>query len=147
MHSGTEKAEISTLLDRYLIGLDSEELDDDWANSLFTDDARVEFPMSRHEGIDGLAGYHRDAMAAFAGTQHMGSPAVVDRTGDGRAGLRANVVSTHVHHPEADGGPLFTAGTLVTGEARRTSAGWRLAALSFRMVWTAGSPPAPREPR
>ncbi|MFD1273414.1 hypothetical protein ACFQ51_21895 [Streptomyces kaempferi] len=55
MQPGPEESEISTLLDRYLIGLDDDELDDAWARGLFTKDALVEFPMSLHEGLEGLA--------------------------------------------------------------------------------------------
>jgi hypothetical protein len=143
MNSATTAAEISTLLDRYLIGLDEEKLDDAWARTLFSDDARVEFPMARHEGIEGLADWHRQALESFAGTQHLNSPAVVDLSGDERALLRANLVSTHVHHPDTPGDPLFVAGTLVHGEARRTERGWRLTELSFRLVWSTGSPPRP----
>ena len=143
MNSVTLAAEISSLLDRYLIGLDEEKLDDAWARALFGDDARVEFPMARHEGIEGLADWHRQALEAFARTQHLNSPAVVDLTGEDSAVLRANLVSTHVHHPDAPGDPLFVAGTLVHGEARRTERGWRLTDLSFRLVWSTGSPPRP----
>jgi hypothetical protein len=148
MQPGPEVLEISTLLDRYLIGLDDDELDDAWARGLFTKDALVEFPMSRHEGLDGLAGYHRDALAAFAATQHLGSPAVVDLDDAGeRAVLRANLVSTHVHHPDAADEPLFQVGTLATGEVRRAAEGWRLSSLTFRVLWTRGTPPRPREPQ
>ena len=131
------------MLDRYLVNLDDDKLDDDWAAGLFTSDARVEFPMSHHKGTAGLAAYHRDALAAFERTQHLNSPAVVEYTGDDRARLRANVVSTHVHQPGDTDEPHFVAGTLVTGEARRTPAGWRLSALTFRVVWTTGNPPHP----
>ncbi|WP_185893458.1 nuclear transport factor 2 family protein [Streptomyces sp. WAC08241] len=141
MNSVTTAAEISTLLDRYLLGLDDEKLDDAWARALFSDDARVEFPMARHEGVEGLADWHRQALDAFARTQHLHSPAVVDLTGDERAVLRANLVSTHVHHPGTPGDPLFVAGTLVRGEARPTERGWRLTDLAFRPVWTTGTPP------
>lgn len=140
-----QSAEIGALFDRYLLGLDDDKLDDDWARGLFTQDARVEFPISRHQGIDGLAAYHREAMATFEKTQHLNSPAVVEIEGD-RARLRANLISTHVHLPAnappgGDRAPLFTAGTFMTGEARRTPDGWRLSALSFRLVWATGSPP------
>jgi hypothetical protein len=131
---------VARLLDRYLLDLDDEKLDDEWAERLFTVDACVEFPMSRHAGRAGLAAYHRDALAKFAATQHLSSPAAVTVRGD-TAALRANLVSTHVLAGESDGPPaLFTAGTFVTGEARRTAAGWRLRRLSFRLVWASGSP-------
>jgi len=143
MQRSQPPTEVTTLLDRYLLGLDDDKLDDAWARSLFTDDAAVEFPMSRHRGMAGLAEYHRSALAAFDRTQHLGSPAVVDLLDADRATLRANVISTHVK-PDAQ---LFTAGTLVRGEARRTPDGWRLAALSFALVWTTGDPPRPGAPR
>ncbi len=144
MTSTRDTTEISALLHRYLISLDDEKLDDDWANSLFTGDAVVAFPMSRHEGIDGLAVYHRSALAAFERTQHLGSPAVVALDGE-RATLRANLISTHVHLPAHSGSqPLFATGTFVDGEARRTADGWRLSLLSFRLIWATGNPPGPR---
>jgi hypothetical protein len=134
-------AEIRTLLDRYLLGLDEGVLDDAWAWSLFTENACVEFPMSRHVGVDGMARYHRATLANFTATQHLGSTALVELAGD-RATLRANLISTHVHLPaNAAGGPLFATGTLVTGEALRTAEGWRLHQLSFRLLWTTGTPP------
>ncbi|MEV8309146.1 nuclear transport factor 2 family protein [Streptomyces flavidovirens] len=138
----TDAARVAGLLDRYLIALDDEELDDAWARSLFTDEAVVAFPMSRHEGLAGLAEYHHASIAAFAQTQHLGSPAVVSVEGD-RAVFRANVLTTHVHHPGGDRPPLFRAGTLASGEAHRTPAGWRMSELSFRIVFTEGEPPKP----
>jgi SnoaL-like domain len=153
MNSGTAASDISILLDRYLLGLDDGKLDDAWALALFTEDARVEFPMARHEGLPGLADWHRAALEAFARTQHLNSPVVVDLLGEERAVLRANLISTHVHHPDAGSGSgsggdqLFVSGTLVDGEARRTEQGWRLARLSFRLVWSTGTPPRPRGPR
>ncbi|MHA6758328.1 nuclear transport factor 2 family protein [Streptacidiphilus sp. PAMC 29251] len=141
MHPDPQAPLVGALLDRYLLSLDDEELDEEWTRSLFTADAGVEFPMSRHEGAEGLAAYHREALAAFAATQHLNSPAVVEFSGDDRAVLRANLVSTHVHLPGASVEPLFATGSLATGEAVRTPDGWRLRRLSFRMVWMTGSPP------
>jgi hypothetical protein len=145
MTSSSSAAEAAALLDHYLTGLDSAKLDDHWTRGLFTPDASVEFPNARHEGIEGLAEFHRKAMSAFARTQHLNSPAavVVD---DGQATLRANLISTHVHHgdgPDGGGQRLFTAGTFLQGRARRTAEGWRLCALEFRLVWSTGHPPRP----
>lgn len=139
------RASIAALLDRYLVSLDDEELDEAWAQGLFTQDAVVAFPISRHEGIAGMPEYHSSALSAFAATQHLGSPAVVVLDGD-RATLRANLLSTHVHHarharPQGDLPPLFSTGTFVNGEARRTPQGWRLTLLSFRLLWADGTPP------
>jgi SnoaL-like protein len=136
---------VAALLDRYFVSLDDEDLDDVWARGLFTPDAVVAFPMSRHEGITGMAAYHSTALSVFAATQHLGSRAVVEVTGDS-AVLRANLISTHVHHVPAKGGTpqLFATGTFVDGRARRTPLGWRLSELTFRLVWANGSPRPPR---
>ncbi|MGF1428678.1 nuclear transport factor 2 family protein [Kitasatospora sp. LaBMicrA B282] len=141
------RAAVADLVQRYLLALDDEELDDAWAASLFTEDAVVAFPpMSRHEGIEGMADFHRTALAAFAATQHLGSPALVVLDGEDRATLRANLLSTHVHHahlalPQGRLEPLFATGTFVDGAARRTPQGWRLTLLSFRLLWVDGTPP------
>ncbi|MFJ6853575.1 nuclear transport factor 2 family protein [Streptomyces sp. NPDC091271] len=142
MNPGQEAFETSSLLDRYLVGLDDDEIDDAWVRGLFTEDAAVVFPISRHDGIEGLAGYHRASLEAFAATQHHGSPAVVTVDEDGEhATFRANVLTTHVHHPGAPGEPLFQAGTLASGEARRGPEGWRMSVLSFQVLWIRGTPP------
>ncbi|MFC9914450.1 nuclear transport factor 2 family protein [Streptomyces sp. NPDC059862] len=132
---------VAALLNRYLVSLDEEELDAAWAAGLFTQDAVVAFPISRHEGLAGMADYHSTALSAFAATMHLGSPAVVEVSGDS-ATLRANLVSTHVHRTGGrEGAPqLFTTGTSVHGRARFTPLGWRLSELSFRLVWADGSP-------
>ncbi|MEV0529998.1 nuclear transport factor 2 family protein [Streptomyces sp. NPDC050439] len=133
---------VAALLSRYLVSLDEQELDAAWAAGLFTQDAVVAFPISRHEGLEGMAAYHSTALSAFAATMHLGSPADVE-VADGRATLRANLVSTHVHHTggqEGSSPPLFTTGTLVHGRARLTPLGWRLSELTFSLVWSNGSP-------
>ncbi|HKS47197.1 MAG TPA: nuclear transport factor 2 family protein [Amycolatopsis sp.] len=77
-------AEVGSLLDRYLLSLDDDKLDDEWASGLFTTDARVEFPVGRHEGIGGLAEFHRNDLAKFERTQHLNPAAVVTELEDGR---------------------------------------------------------------
>ncbi|MER5451328.1 nuclear transport factor 2 family protein [Streptomyces sp. NPDC002766] len=135
-----EATVVGDLLGRYLIALDDGELDDAWARSLFTEDAVVTFPMSEHAGCAGLAAWHRASLAAFARTQHLGSPPVVDVEGE-RAVFRAHVLTTHVHRPGGSGPALFRAGTLARGRARRTREGWRMSELSFRVLFTEGEPP------
>ncbi|MDT0612724.1 nuclear transport factor 2 family protein [Streptomyces lancefieldiae] len=144
--SEQSRASVAALLNRYLVSLDDTDdtLDDDWADGLFTEDAVVAFPMSRHQGRAGMAAYHSTALTAFAATQHLGGAPVVVLDGD-RATLRANLISTHVHHarhtpPQGELPPLFATGTFVTGRARRTGRGWRLSELSFRLLWADGSP-------
>ena len=133
---------VADLFGRYLMTLDTVKLDSEWASWMFTPDVLIEFPMSRHEGIEGVADYHAQSLAPFAATQHLSSPPVVDPDGDTTATFSAHVVSIHVHRGTPDAAPAarFSAGTIATGEARLTSAGWRLRRLSLQVVWTEGSP-------
>ena len=141
MDARWSKAEIGELLDRYVLGLDYDKLDDEWTAELFSDDVVIEFPVSRHTGIDGLAEYHRRALAMWAETHHLNTPSVVSVSGD-RATLRANMTSVHVHHErEGEIRPHYVSGTCVTGDAVRTERGWRLSRLSFDLIWKTGNPP------
>ncbi|MEU6143260.1 nuclear transport factor 2 family protein [Streptomyces sp. NPDC047081] len=134
-------SEISGLLDRYVLGLDYDKLDDEWADGLFAEDVVIEFPVSRHAGIDGLVEYHQRALAMWARTHHVNTPPIVSVTG-GSATLRANMTSVHVHHErEGEIRPHYVSGTYVTGDAVRTERGWRLSRLSFDLVWKTGNPP------
>ena len=129
---------VTDLFARYLMSLDNGKTDPERAASLFTPDIVVEFPMSRHEGIQDIDVYHSETMSRFAATQHLCSPPVVSPVGPDSVDLRAQVLSVHVHHgPERE---RFCAGTLATGQARRTPEGWRLRRLSFEVVWTDGRP-------
>lgn len=136
---------VADLIGRYLLTLDTEKPDSEWALGLFTPDIVIEFPMSRHAGIEGIGEYHADMLSAFAATQHLSSAPLVEVAGES-AGFRANVVSIHVHHPEpapaADPPGRFSAGTLLRGEALLTAAGWRLRRMTFQVVWTEGRPPS-----
>ncbi|MEU2562872.1 nuclear transport factor 2 family protein [Streptomyces longispororuber] len=133
--------EISSLFDRYVLGLDYDELDDEWARGLFTDDVLIEFPISRHAGIEGLVDYHQKALSMWAATHHVNTPAIVSADAD-RATLRANMMAVRVHHERAGATrEHYSSGTCVTGDAVRTERGWRLSRLSFQLIWKTGTPP------
>lgn len=162
-----DRAAVAELLDRFILALDDHELDDAWLRSVVTDDVSFEFPLGRHDGVEGLAAFLERPMAVFERTHHLCSHAVVDLAGD-RATLKANMVAAHVHAPghgtgegEGDGaagpGPLVmfgthldgvarevvVIGTHMDGEARRSGDGWRLRRLTFRLSWILGDPPKP----
>ncbi|MEU3609177.1 nuclear transport factor 2 family protein [Streptomyces sp. NPDC035033] len=143
--------EIASLLNRYILGLDDEDvvLDEKWACGIFTRDAVVTFPVGESRGIEEIVQDHRRMLAAWERTQHMHSPADVVVAGDS-ARLVAHVVATHVHRtgspphaPTADP-PTFSAGTFVSAGVRRTADGWRFTSLGFRLRWTRGTPPHAR---
>ncbi|GGX79613.1 nuclear transport factor 2 family protein [Streptomyces hiroshimensis] len=152
-----DRAEITGLIDRYLLGLDvvpagGGRFDDAWARSLFTPDVRITSPVGEHEGIDGLAESEQATLAKFERTQHMGANYMIDLAGD-RATVRWNALMTHVHLDstrEARGtapGDRFTVGGTFTGEAVRTSEGWRFRHLDVRAVWVDGQGPLALTPK
>ncbi|WP_053700558.1 nuclear transport factor 2 family protein [Streptomyces sp. NRRL F-5755] len=142
MNARQVKAEIAELFDRYVLALDYDELDEEWARGIFSDDVLIEFPVSQHDGINGLVEYHQKALSMWARTHHVNTQSIVSIEGD-RATIRANMTSVHVHHERAgEAREHYVSGTYVTGDAVRTDRGWRLSRLSFDLIWKTGNPPA-----
>lgn len=137
-----DRAEISGLLDRYLLDFDDlpdPPRDDGWYGSLFTPDLDLEFPVGGHRGLAGLARFQRAAKANWARTHHASTNHVVEVVGD-RAELSAKLLVTHVHPPGSGLADLRT-GSRIEARAVRTPDGWRLRALAIRLVWSRGDLP------
>jgi hypothetical protein len=143
-----DRAEISGLLDRYLLDFDdlgTVVRDDAWYGTLFTPDLELVFPVGGHRGLAGLAGFQRAAKANWARTHHASSNHVVELAGEA-AELTAKLLVTHVHPPESARADLRT-GSRVAARAVRTPDGWRLSALAIHLVWSRGDlPPRPGRP-
>lgn len=137
----TDRAAISELIDRYVVLLDTQDengFDESWPRTLFTEDVRLHFPIGTHEGIPGVAEFHHAAKQKFDRTLHLSANHVIRLDGD-RAHVRFHLIATHVHH---DGGaPLFDIGGHYTGEAVRTTAGWRFREWGFHLTWASGPGP------
>lgn len=135
----TDRADIDRLVTDYLRSLDEGTIDEAWARSFFTQDARSETPVGVHEGIGAQLSSTRDAMALFERTVHFGSDLLVDvDEGGDRATVRWNQLSTHVlGTPER----LFVSGGHSEAEVVRTPEGWRFRRLALRIAWTRGRPP------
>ncbi|SEG87471.1 SnoaL-like domain-containing protein [Actinacidiphila yanglinensis] len=137
-----DRAEISGLLDRYLLDFDdlpAAQREDAWYGALFTPDLELEFPVGGHHGLAGLAGFQRAAKANWARTHHASTNHVMVLTGDA-AELSAKLLVTHVHPPESGRADLRT-GSRIAAHAVRTPAGWRLRVLAIRLVWSRGDLP------
>ncbi|MFE7312139.1 nuclear transport factor 2 family protein [Streptomyces sp. NPDC057555] len=151
-----DRAEITGLIDRYLLSLDTlpggDGFDDDWARSLFTEDIEITSPVGEYRGIKGLAASEQATMAKFARTQHLGANCLIGLDGD-RATVRWNALMTHVHLPStqaargAEPGGHFDVGGTFTGEVVRTADGWRFRRLEIRAVWTNGQGPLALTPQ
>ncbi|MFJ8442493.1 nuclear transport factor 2 family protein [Kitasatospora griseola] len=153
----TDRAEITGLIDGYLISLDTVprgggRFDEAWARRYFTSDVRISTPVGQHEGIAGLAEAEQVTLGKFERTQHVGANYMIDLDGD-RAAVRWNALMTHVHLATTqqargeDPGGHFDVGGTFTGEAVRTPDGWRLRRLDVQAVWTTGRGPLTLTPK
>ncbi|OKJ16839.1 nuclear transport factor 2 family protein [Kitasatospora sp. CB01950] len=152
-----DRAEIASLVDGYLISLDTVprdggRFDEAWARRYFTSDVRISTPVGDHQGIEGLAEAEQATLGKFERTQHVGANYLIALDGD-RATVRWSAIMTHVHlattqqaRGEAPGGHFDVGGTF-TGEAVRTSDGWRLRSLDVQAVWTTGQGPLALTPK
>lgn len=123
-----------------LDAVEARELDDDWYRTIFTEDARLGFPIGAHAGVVGLANFQRQAKARWRDTLHVSANHEIDVDGD-TARVRAHVLGTHVHHGTDRSGqvlPHFDMGGIYEVEAVRGPTGWRFRELSFQVVWTSG---------
>jgi hypothetical protein len=144
----TDRAEITDLVNRYVITLDTHDelgCDDEWYRTIFTEDVKLEFPIGGYDGVPGLAGFQTAARAKWDRTHHVGTNCVVNLDGD-HATVRAQVLGTHVHLRDQGTEPLphFTVGGYYDAEAVRTTGGWRFRRLALHVVWTTGPGLAPQ---
>jgi hypothetical protein len=149
-----DRGEISDLINRYTILLDTA---DDAARGdeeylrVFTEDVRLTFPIGERLGTAGLADFQREACRAWRRTYHQSGNHVVDLAGD-RAQLRSQVWALHIEHGSDPIGVSddhrLDVGGYYTATAVRMPRGWRIAALEFVVLWTAGGgrPTANYEP-
>jgi SnoaL-like domain len=135
-----DRAAVTELLDEYARLFD----DRDFSvalPSLVTNDARIELPPGEHRGIDGMDDFHSQTMSPFGPTQHIFASHLIDLDGDS-ANFRANAHITHVLPPsgtlEHHTDNLFVVGAILTGEAVRTAAGWRIREATLEAIWRQG---------
>ncbi|GAA0298379.1 hypothetical protein GCM10010302_41310 [Streptomyces polychromogenes] len=135
-----DRAELRELFDRYVTALDTFDgtgPDEAGFRALFTEDATFAFPIGVCTGVEAFAALQREARDRWARTHHVSANHRVTLDGD-RALVRAQQVTTHVHH----GGPgpvsHFDVGGHTEARAVRTPDGWRLSHVSFRVVWDSG---------
>jgi hypothetical protein len=139
-----DKAEISELVDRYVVTLDTAEHprhDLDWYRGIFTDDVRLTFPIGERRGIDGLPEFQRAARLTWQATHHLSGNHIVELDSD-RARVRVQIIGTHVEYDVSalgvDPAHRMDMGGFYDATAVRTPDGWRIDSLRFELVWTAG---------
>lgn len=147
-----DRAEIGDLIDRFSRDLDDRTrdgrpFDPAWARGYFTEDAGVEYPVGSATGVEAVAALiDGKGMAPFQGSHHVTANHLIELDGD-RAGVRFNLIATHVYRDDQrrrrpeDAGDLFVAGDYYEGEVVRTERGWRFRRQTLHVVWTDGAPP------
>ncbi|CAM3596554.1 nuclear transport factor 2 family protein [Nocardiopsis gilva] len=139
----TDRADITSLVDRWLASLDDRRFDAGWARSMFTEDIRSEDPMGEHVGIAGHLESMRKLLVMFERTQHVGMNHIIDLDGD-VARVRWNSINTHVLASQGgaeESERLFTSGGHFDADVVRTAEGWRFQRMSLHVTWTSGEPP------
>ncbi|MFD0353291.1 nuclear transport factor 2 family protein [Streptomyces sp. NPDC127110] len=137
----SDRAELRELFDRYVTALDTRDgtgPEDSRYASLFTEDATFAFPIGVCEGIEAFAAFQRGARERWARIHHSSSNHSVVLDGD-RATLRAQQLTTHVHHAGRGPAAHFEVGGYSEARAVRTPAGWRLSHVAFHVVWDSGA--------
>lgn len=131
----TDRAEVSGLIDQYLIAFDllaTVPRDDAWYRSLFTDDLRLVFPVGGHAGLPGVAEFNRAARARWARTHHLSANHRVTLDGD-RATVRGALLVTHVPGEDEEG--ILSTGSHFDVTVVRTPSGWRISELVFHLAY------------
>jgi hypothetical protein len=141
-----DRAAVRDLFDHYIITIDTHDAeihDDDYYRTIFTEDARLIFPVGSHSGAAGLSAFETAAKAKWRRTHHVTANCAVALNGD-RATVRTHGIGAHVHLPETleqlgeAAGGVFVVGCSYQAEAVRTAAGWRFSELTLQVQWTAG---------
>ncbi|MFJ5086940.1 MULTISPECIES: nuclear transport factor 2 family protein [unclassified Streptomyces] len=142
MTARTDQAEITALVDRFFLALDTREFTPGWARPYLTDDASMAAPVGSTRGAEAVR-TAETALLRFAGTQHFASGVVTDAAfGTDHATASWNAYMVHIHHSPAPD-PLFVVGGRWEATLRRTAEGWRFTTMAVHVVWTRGEPPTP----
>ena len=128
---------IIALMSRYFATIDdANRLDAEWAQSIFSDDIRVEHRGFTLEGIEDLAVGNRFVRDGWDRTFHISTNVQVELDGD-KAHLRAQLLAIHVH-PESTPPEPYIIANVFEADVLRTLDGWRLKTLNLRPVWSSG---------
>jgi hypothetical protein len=140
-----DRQALRDLLDGYFIAIDRRRFDDAWAESVFTPDVELVFPVASHTGLGGIVAVHERLVGRFERTQHIPSSHVID-LGPTHAVVGANVLMIHVHpsavRAERQDDSPFVVGGYFEARTMRTRRGWRVRGMQCDVVWTSGQPPA-----
>ncbi|MGW0892488.1 nuclear transport factor 2 family protein [Saccharopolyspora sp. NPDC002578] len=129
-----DHVELVAMADRYFSLLDEQEFPPGWADSVFTADARLEFPGRLCRDRVAIAEFLSRDAERYDRTQRLGTGHLITVHG-GTASLRWNSIETGAL-PAGDEDRYRSIGGRYRADARRTPDGWRLTNLFLRLIWT-----------
>jgi SnoaL-like domain len=137
LHKLLDRDRIMALANRYFATIDdANRLDVEWAQSIFSEDVRVEHRGFTLEGVEDLAVGNQFVRDGWDRTFHISTNAQVELDGD-RAHLRAQLLAIHVH-PESTPTEPYIIANVFEADVLRTLDGWRFQTLQLRPVWSSG---------
>jgi 3-phenylpropionate/cinnamic acid dioxygenase small subunit len=132
-----DRVRITDLISRLVRCLDSRDFEG--LRNLFTAEATVSTAGGTATGHDALVEQARRRHSADQGIQHFLTNLLIDRQGDDRAVVRANLLVSFARTGVADPAP-FIIGEVYDIQLDRTGEGWRMTAVASTTVWTINRP-------
>ena len=134
----SDQLEVSNLLTRYALGLDSR----DWEllASCFTDDGVADFGEMGgvHNGSDALVAFCRGVLSGLDASQHLVGSVSIECHGDEGSSV-CYFQAQHVYKG-AEGGDNYLVGGTYRDRLVRTGDGWRIAHRTLEASWFDGNP-------
>jgi hypothetical protein len=135
-----ERERVAALVNHYVATLDGPtDFGDDWARSLFTEDARLEHRIAVLEGIKEIAAAHHVLMTRWERTLHFSTNHHVELDGDS-AHLTARLIAIHIH-PDENPPDALIAANILDADVIHMSTRWRFQRLALRNLWRTGESP------
>jgi hypothetical protein len=142
MLSPQDRWEISDLLGRYCIAVDTRELS--LLDDVLTSDVECVYQTGRAAGLENVKAFLAAVLSRLTATQHNLTTSVITETPGGAAGTTYLVVQ-HVL-AGAEGGDTFTIGATYRDRFVRTPAGWRIGHRELTGSWRSGNPAVLAQP-
>ena len=124
-----DRVAVATLITRLYELLDEQRFDE--LDSVYADDAVLEFPSGEMHGLAAVKAKARERAEQYPRMQHLNTDVSVEVDGD-TARMRSNHLAIHVE----PSGKRYDAGLVHHFEAARTAVGWRLVRVTGDLVWS-----------
>jgi len=123
-----DRVAVATLITRLYELLDEQRFDE--LDSVYADDAVLEFPGGEMHGLAAVKAKARERAEQYPRMQHLNTDLSVEVDGD-TARVRSNHLAIHF----GPAGERYDAGLVHHSEAARTAVGWRLVRVTGDLVW------------